>query len=90
MSGAYEIALTPASLATDGEQGEGANAVCAGEAEHTPWRRAALSDVLAMLGTAAEFLGANARATDEPRPGIVEAADLIDTARAMLAQAVAP
>lgn len=90
MSRPNENALTSASLATDGEQGEGANAVGVGSGELTRSRNATLRDALAMLGTAAEFLDASARATDEPGPGIVEAADFIDAARAMLAQAVAP
>ncbi len=34
-----EIALTPASLATDGEQGEGAKAGSLCEAEHSPQER---------------------------------------------------
>lgn len=83
-----EKALTPVSLATDGEQGEGANAMSVGSVEHTRSRDATLCDALAMLGAAAEFLDANARATDEPGSGVPEASDLVDAVRAMLAQVV--
>lgn len=82
-----EIALTPASLATDGEQGEGAKAGGPSDANATGTRRggqtagvqgATLARV-AVQGAAA-LLGAYARTTDFPPAGIVEAADLLDVA----------
>lgn len=90
MSRPKRFALAPASLATDGNKGEDANARGVGLSEDSRDLSATLRRALATLGAAAAFLDAHARATDEPGPGIAEAADLIDAARAMLAQAVAP
>ena len=82
-----EIALTPASLATDGEQGEGAKADSPSDANATGTRRGgqlagvcgpalarvAVEDALALLH-------GYARRTDSPPAGIVEAADLLEAA----------
>lgn len=89
MSRPKKFALVPASLATDGNKGEGTNARGVGLSEDSRDLSTSLRCALATLGAAAAFLDAHARATDEPGPGIVDAADLIDAARAMLAQAVA-
>ena len=86
-----EIALPPASLATDGEQGEGAKAGGPSDANATGTRRggqtAGVQGVtlarVAVQGAAA-LLGAYARTTDFPPVGIVEAADLLDVAQSAL------
>ena len=91
MTWPIEIALTPASLATDGEQGEGAEAAGPSDANATGTRRGRqLSGVqgvtlprVAVQGAAA-LLGAYARQTDFPPAGIVEAADLLDVALSAL------
>ncbi|GAB3749712.1 hypothetical protein [Lysobacter olei] len=83
-----ENALIPASLAADGNQGAGANAGGVGTAEHIARPTLALSQAVAMLGTAAEFLDVYARVTDDPGPGIVEATDLLHAARLLLSQGV--
>lgn len=84
-----ETPLTPASLATDGNKGAGANTRASDcGAQHSPQQAAALT--LALLETDAALLQLNryALVTDTPARGVVEAADLLDAARAMLAQAV--
>ena len=86
-----EIALTPASLATDGEQGEGAEAGGPSDANATGTRRGRQSAgvqgvTLARVAVqgAMALLGAYARQTDFPPAGIVEAADLLDVALSAL------
>lgn len=85
-----ENALTPASLATDGNQGEDANAQGAGEAKHTRPEADALILALSATDEARAFLQRYGGLTDTPAPGTVEAADLLDAARVLLWQAVAP
>lgn len=82
-----EIALTPASLATDGEQGEGAKAGSPSDANATGTRRGGQSAgplavplARAAIVRAVARMDAYARATDDPQPGIVEVADLLDVA----------
>lgn len=90
MTGAHENALFPDSWQADGNQGAGANADGVSTAEHSAGQTLAPSQAVAMLGTAAEFLDTYARATDEPGPGIVEAADLLPAARGVRTQGVTP
>ncbi|MEF9978262.1 MAG: hypothetical protein RR834_07200 [Thermomonas sp.] len=75
-----EIALTPASLATDGEQGEGAKAFDPCEAEHNRSLRPLLLQAVAGLRQARCALNCYAVATDTPAHAAVEAADLVDAA----------
>ena len=89
MTGPHENALTPASLATDGNQGENANAGSVGRAEHSA-EAVALPLALFYTDAARDTLRRLAILTDHPPPGTVEAADLLDAARDLLAQAVAP
>jgi hypothetical protein len=77
-------ALAPASLATDGEQGEGARAEGHCGAQHTPHESAPLFLARVAIDAARVQLNAYALATDDPLPGTVEAADLLDAARAAL------
>ena len=84
MTWPIEIALTPASLATDGEQGEGAKADGPSDANATGTRRggqlAAVRDPALARGAvqgAMALLDGYARRTDDPAAGIVEAADLL-------------
>jgi hypothetical protein len=74
-----ENALTPASLATDGNQGEGAKALGLCEVEHSP-----LALALSAIDAAREQLARYALATDEPAPGVIDAADCIDAATLVL------
>lgn len=90
MTGPNENALTPASLATDGEQGEDANAVGAGMGEHTRPQGDALILALSATDDARAMLQRYGSLTDDPASGTVEAADLLDAARVLLWQAVAP
>ena len=91
MSPSERTPHAPASLATDGEQGEGAEAGGPSDANATGTRRggqtagvqgATLARV-AVQGAAA-LLGAYARTTDFPPVGIVEAADFLDVALSAL------
>ena len=84
MSAANENALTPASLATDGEQGESANAQGVGGLQHSPQATAALFATRVAIQAAQAQLDAYALTTDDPPDGMVEAADLLDAARAAL------
>lgn len=79
-----ENPLTPASLATDGIQGASAKAVNPSEAKHTP--HAAELRILALSGldNVRALLARYALLTDSPALGMVEAADLLDAARAAL------
>lgn len=80
MTRPIENALTPASLATDGEQGEGAKAIDPCEAEHTRTLRPLLLQAHAGLRRARYALNRYAVATDTPAHAAVEAADLVDAA----------
>ena len=71
----HENALTPASLATDGNQGENAKALGPCDAEHSP-----LVLALSAIDAAREQLDRYALATDDPAHSVVDAADCIDTA----------
>lgn len=82
-----EIALTPASLATDGEQGEGAEAGGPSDANATGTRRGGqtvgaqgVTLARAAVQGAAALLDAYSRVTDGPQGGIEEAAHLLDVA----------
>ena len=79
-----ENPLTPASLATNGIQGASAKATNPSEAKHTP--HAAELRILALTGLddVRSLLARYALLTDTPALGIVEAADLLDAARAAL------
>ena len=79
-----ESPLTPASLATEGVQGAGTKAFRPCEAEHTP--HAAELRILALSGLddVRALLARYALLTDTPALGMVEAADLLDAARAAL------
>lgn len=75
-----ENALTPASLATDGEQGEGAKVDGRCGAQHSPQGVAALFLVRVAMDATQTL------ATDDPTPGIVEAADLLGAAAQRLTE----
>lgn len=89
MTALKDCPLTPASLATDGMQGADASAGSISEAEHSA-EREALRLALTDTDSARGKLRGLAVLTDDPPPGTVEAADLLDAARVLLAQAVAP
>lgn len=81
-----ENALTPASLATDGEQGEGAKAAGLCGAQHSPQGCAALFLVRVALDTAQAQPDLCALATNDPLPWLVDAANRLDAAAVDLAQ----
>lgn len=58
--------------------------------EHSPQHVTALTLALSSIGAARAQLDRYALATGAPAWGAVEAADLLDAARVMLAQAVTP
>lgn len=82
-----ENALTPASLATDGEQGGDARADGHCGAQHSRQEAGALFLARVALDAALAQLDAYALLTDAPRAGTIEAADLLEAARAALAGA---
>lgn len=83
MSGGNKNPLTPDSLAADGVQGEGkARGHCV--EEHSPRGCAALFLAYMAIDAATAQLNAYALATDDPLWGAVEAADLLQAARAAL------
>lgn len=85
MSVSRKSPLTPDSLQADGIEGADAKASeGAGREQDTPEGRAALSLALAAVEAAQERLDAYALAGDDPAPGVVEAADVLDRARAAL------
>ena len=90
MTWANENALTPASLATDGIQGAEAKALGPCEVKDTPEGRTARILALTATDAARTQLARYALVTDWPAWGIVEAADLLDAARAMLADGGTP
>ena len=79
-----ESALTPASLATDGNQGESAKALGPCDAQDTQDGMAALFLARVAMDAAQAQLDRYARATDTPMPCAVDAADLLDAARVAL------
>ncbi|MBB1061861.1 hypothetical protein [Marilutibacter spongiae] len=84
MSHPNENPLTPASLATDGNQGAGAKADSPCGCEHTPCN-ACLHEMAALaVEVARRMLALVAAGTDYPEPGTVDAADLLDTAACYL------
>ena len=86
-----ENPLTPASLATDGNQGAGANTQASGYgAEHSPHEAAALILALTATDAARGLLSRFAGMTDAPAWEAVDAADCLDAARVMLARVVTP
>ena len=90
-----ENPLFPASLAANGIQGAGANTqASAYGAEHSPQQdpQEAAALILALTATDAARgqLSRYAGMTDAPACGIVEAADLLDAARVMLARVATP
>ena len=79
-----ENPLTPASLATDGMRGAGAKVVNPSGAKHTPHAGELRILALSGLDDVRALLARYALMTDTPALGIVEAADLLDAARAAL------
>ncbi len=77
-------ALPPVSLATDGEQGEGADTKGIGGAENTRPEAEPLWLALAATCGAIAHLDCYAGLTDDPVPGVVDAADLLEAARVEL------
>lgn len=84
MKAANRSPLTPASLAADGMKGAGAKANGHCGAQHSPQEVAALFLARVAMDAAKAQLDAYALATVDPHPGVVEAADLLDAARAGL------
>jgi hypothetical protein len=80
-----ENPLTPDSLAADGIQGADAKTLGPCEAKHSPQPCGARFLALSAMDAAQAQLDRYALATDDPEPGVVEAADLLDAARAALA-----
>lgn len=78
--------LTPASLAADGMQGASARACGRCHAKHSPQAVATLFLARLAIEAAQAQLESHALATDNPHPGTVEAADLLDAAAQRLAQ----
>lgn len=85
-----ENPLIPDSLAADGMKGASANAQGAGMGEHTRPEADALILALSATDEAHAHLQRYGGLTDTPAPGTVETADLLDAARVLLWQAVAP
>lgn len=80
-----ENPLIPDSLAADGMKGASANAQGAGEAKHTRPEADALILAVSATEEASASLQRYGGLTDTPAPGTVEAADLLDAARLLLA-----
>ncbi len=80
-----ENPLFPASLAANGRQGADAKALGPCGAKDNPQATTARLLALAATDAAREQLDRYALATDDPEPGIVDAADLLDAARAAMA-----
>lgn len=72
--------LTPASLATDGDQGARAKAQGPCETQDSAQAMAAHYLARVAVQAAQAQLDRYALATDDPAPGVAEAADLLDTA----------
>ena len=80
-----ENPLTPDSLAADGIQGADAKTLGPCDAKHSPQTCAARFLALAAMDAAQAQLERYALATDDPDPCVVDAADLLDAARAAMA-----
>ena len=80
-----ENPLTPDSLAADGIQGADAKTLGPCEAKHSRQTCAARFLALSAMDAAQTQLERYAVATEDPEPGVVEAADLLDAARAAMA-----
>ena len=78
--------LPPASLATDGEQGESATTRGGYGVEHTPHDTDALFLAAQALAMACQYLQQYGTHTDCPAPNTVEAADHLDAAASLLAE----
>lgn len=85
MMRANENPLTPNSLPAEGIKGASANAQGVGKAEHTRPEADALILALSATDEARAYLQRYGGLTDTPAPGTVEAADLLDAARLLLA-----
>ena len=81
-----KVALTPASLATDGNQGEGAKAGSQCKVQHSPQDVPALFLARVALDAAQAQLDLYALTTDDPLPGLVDAADHLDAGATALSQ----
>ena len=79
-----ENPLTPDSLAADGIQGADAKTLGPCDAKHSPQTCAARFLALSAMDAAQAQLDRYALVTDDPAPGVVEAADLLDAARAAM------
>lgn len=80
-----ENPLSPASLAANGNQGAEAKAQGPCEVQDNAQATAVHDMARVAVGAAQAQLDAYALATDDPLPGIVEAADLLDAAADYLA-----
>lgn len=80
-----ENPLIPDGLAAEGMKGASANARGAGEAKHTRPQADALILALSATDEARAHLQRYGGLTDTPAPGTVEAADLLDAVRLLLA-----
>jgi hypothetical protein len=81
-----KVALTPARLATDGSQGEDAKAANQCREQHRPQDVAALFLARVALDAARAQLDLYALTTDDPLPGLVDAADHLDAGATALSQ----
>ena len=80
MSWPNEKPLVPDSLAADGIKGQGAKAKGRCRRDDTPSEAVALVFARAGIYSVQQWLGRYSLLTDDPAPGTVEAADLIDAA----------
>lgn len=82
--------LTPDSLAADGIKGPGAKASGRCRRDNTPGEAVALLFLRAAIFSAQQWAGRYSLMTDDPAPGTVEAADLVDAAADALGAGVQP
>ena len=82
--------LTPDSLAADGNKGVEAKTIGPCEVKDTPEGRTARILAFTATDAARAQLASYAWMTDSPALGVVEAADLLDPASAMLAEGSRP
>lgn len=75
-----ENPLIPASLAANGIQGADAKALGPCEAEHSLLVTACMFLALSAIDAARQQLDRYALATDDPAPGVIDAADCIEAA----------
>jgi hypothetical protein len=80
MIGPNENPLFPASLAANGNQGADAETLGPCNAEHSPQEAQALFLAVSAIDAAGEQLERYGLATNDPAPGTVDAADLLDAA----------